>query len=54
MTHVRKKLIMITNIKIKWVSRCAKSLAIKSFFDKITDTNELETIVTQFLLDWIL
>ena len=48
MKHVQKILIMITNIKIKGVSRCAKSLAIKSFFDKITDKDQLETIVSNF------
>ena len=35
MRYVQKKLIMITNIKIKGVSRCAKCLAIKLFSDKI-------------------
>ena len=47
---------MITNIKIKVsrVSRCADCLAIKSFVDKIKDKYELETIINQLLLDWIL
>ena len=42
-----KKLVMITNISIKRTSRCAECLAIKSFFDKINDKGELETIVAQ-------
>ena len=46
-----KKLIMITNIKIKEVPRCAKCSTIKSSFDKITDKDELETIATHFFLD---
>ena len=46
-----KNVIMITNIRINRVSRCAKCLAIKSFFDKITDKDELENILTQFLFD---
>ena len=46
-----KKLVMITNIKIKGTSRCAECLAIKLFSDKITDKYELETIVSQFLID---
>ena len=44
-----KKIIMITNIKIKGVSKRSKCLAVKSFVDKIKDKHELETIVTQFL-----
>ena len=34
-----KKLMIITNIKIKGASRCVKCLTIKSFFDKITKMN---------------
>ena len=45
-----KKLVMMTNINIKGISRCAECLAIKSFSDKITDKYELETIVYQLLL----
>ena len=45
---------MITNIKIKWVSRCAMFLSPKSLVDRITDKDELGTLVTQFLLDLIL
>ena len=47
---------MITNIKIKVsrVSRCADCLAVKSFVDKIKDKYELETIINQLLLEWIL
>ena len=46
-----KNLIRITNIKIKGKSRCADCLANKSFFDKIKDNDELEIIVSQFLID---
>ena len=49
-----KRLIMITNIKIMGVSRRAKCLAVKLFAEKVTDNDQLETVVTQFLLDWIL
>ena len=45
-----KKLVMITDISIKETSSCAECLAIKSFSDKMKDKDELETIVTQFLL----
>ena len=45
-----KKLVTMTNINIKGISRCADCLAIKLFFDKIKGKYELETIVTQFLL----
>ena len=45
-----KKLVMTTNINIKGLSRCTDCLAIKSFFDKIKDKYQLETIVTQLLL----
>ena len=46
----------MTNIKIKLsrVPRCADCLAIKWFIDKIKDKYELETIINQLLLDWIL
>ena len=49
-----KKLIMTTNIKIKGKSRCADSLANKSFSDKTKNKTELGIIVSQFLIDWIL
>ena len=49
-----RKLIMMTNIKINGTSGWADSLAPKSFFDKIKEKDEVETIVTQFLIDWIL
>ena len=52
--NMSKNLIRITNIKIKGKSRCADCLANKSFFDKIKDKDELEIIVSQFLIDWIL
>ena len=45
---------MMTNIKINGTSGWADSLAPKSFFDKIKEKDEVETIVTQFLIDWIL
>ena len=51
MKHVQKKLVKITNIKIKGTSRCADCLAHKSFVDKTKDKDELEVIATQFLLD---
>ena len=46
-----KNLMMITNNRMKGVSRCGKCLAIKSFFDKITRKDQLENILTQFLFD---
>ena len=46
-----KKIVMITNIKIKGVSRYADCLPVKSFVDKIRDKDELEVIATQFLID---
>ena len=46
-----KKLIMMTNIKIKGISRCADCLAHKPFLDEIKDKDELEIIVSQFLID---
>ena len=46
-----KKLFMITNIRIKRVSRSAQCLTVKLFVDKITDKDELEIIVNQFLID---
>ena len=49
-----KKLIMMTNIKVKGISRCGRCLANKTFFDKTKDKDELEVIVSQFLIDWIL
>ena len=46
-----KKIVMITNIKIKGVSRYADCLPVKSFVDKIRDKDELEVIAAQFLID---
>ena len=46
-----KKLVIMTNIKIKGISRYADCLANKSFFDKIKDKDELELIESQFLID---
>ena len=48
-----KKLIMMSNIKIKGISRCADCLALKSFVDKIKEKDELEVIVSQFLTDFV-
>ena len=44
---------MMTNIKIKGISRCADCLANKSFFDKIKDKDELEVIVSQLVTDFL-
>ena len=49
-----KKLAMMTNIKSNGISRCAKCLAHKSFYDKIKDKDELEVIVSQFLIGLVL
>ena len=46
-----KKLIMMTKIKIKGLSRCADCLTHKSILDKIKDKDELEIILSQFLID---
>ena len=46
-----KKLTMMTNIKIKGISRCADCLAHKSLLDKIKDKDQLEVIVSEFLID---
>ena len=43
----------MTNFKIKGISICADCLANKSFFDKIKDKDELEVIVSQFLVDFL-
>ena len=48
-----KKLIMMTNIKIKGTSRCANGLAIKSFVDKVKENDELEVTASQFLIDFL-
>ena len=48
-----KKLVIMTNKKIKVKWRCADSMSIKSFFDKIKHKDELEIIVSQFLDSWI-
>ena len=44
---------MMTNIKTKGISRCADCLVIKLLVDKIKDKYELETIVSQFLIDFL-
>ena len=46
-----KKVIMMRNKDIKGKSRCADCMANKSFSDKIKHKSELETIVSQFLID---
>ena len=46
-----KRLIMMTNVKIKGISSCADFLASKTFVDKIKHKDELKVIVTQFLID---
>ena len=46
-----KKLIMMTSIKIKGISRCADCLAHKSFLDKTKDKDELEIVMSQLLID---
>ena len=46
-----KKLVMMTNIKIKGISRYADCLVNKLLFDKIKDKDELELTVSQFLID---
>ena len=46
-----KKLVMLTNKKLKVKSRCADCMAIRSFFDEIKGKDELEIIVPQFLID---
>ena len=51
--HVQKKLVKLTNKKVKGKSRCVKCLTIRSFSDKIKDKYELE-VVSQLLIDWIL
>ena len=42
---------MMTNTKVKGISRCATFSANKTFFDKIKDKDELEVIVSPFLID---
>ena len=49
--YVQKKLTMMTNIKIRGISRCADCLAHKSLLDKIKDKDQLEVIVSEFLID---
>ena len=46
-----KILIMMTNIKIKTISKCAGCLTNKLYFDKIKHKNELKVIVSHFLID---
>ena len=41
----------MTNIKIKGVTRCSECLAVKLFVDKIKNNDQLEVIISQFLLD---
>ena len=46
-------LIMMTNVKIKGISRCINSLASNTFVDKIKHKDGLRVIETQFLIGWI-
>ena len=41
-----KKLILITNIKIKGVSRCSECLAVKSFVGRMKDKDQLKFFVS--------
>ena len=41
-----KKLILITNIKIKGVSRCSECLAVKSFVGRMKDKDQLNFFVS--------
>ena len=41
-----KKLIMITNIKIKRVSRCSECLPVKSFVDRMKNKDQLKFFVS--------
>ena len=41
-----KKLIMMTNVKIKGISRCMNSLASNTFVDKLKHKDELRVIET--------
>ena len=45
-----KTIIIVTQIKVKGISRCSECLAVKWFVDKVKDKYGLEFIVTQFLL----
>ena len=45
---------MMTNIKVKGKSRCAKGSANNFFLYKIKDQDELEVTVPQFLIDCVL
>ena len=45
-----KTIIMITQIKVKGISRCSECFAVKWFVDKVKEKYGLEFIVTQFLL----
>ena len=44
----------MANKEIKEKSRCADYTDNKSFYDKIKYKSEMEIIVSQFLIDWIL
>ena len=49
-----KKLVTMTNNKIKWKSRYTDCTAIKSFSEKTKHKSELEIFASQFSIDWIL
>ena len=45
-----KKLIMMTNVKVKGISRCVNCLTSKTFVPKIKHNDESRVIETQFLI----
>ena len=46
-----RKLVILTNKKLKGKSRCANCMANKSFSDRIKHKSELEVFVSQFLIN---
>ena len=46
-----KKLVIMTNKKIKGKSKCDGCMAVRSFSDKVENKYGLETVVFQFLID---
>ena len=48
-----KKLVIMTNEKLKGKSRCANCMANKSFSDRIKHKSELKMFLSQFLINWI-
>ena len=49
----KKKLVMLTNKKLKGKSRRVDCMAIRSLFDKIKDKDEVEVVVSQCLIDFL-